>query len=476
MFLRDGNMIDNVIETINKYNMISRGDRIIVGVSGGPDSISLLHILHCISGEFSIYIHAAHLNHMLRGREADLDTEYVKSFCERMGIPCSVKYADINRLSNETGLSIEEAGRKARYDFFSGLAGEIGATKIALAHNMNDQAETILMRLMRGAGIDGLCGIKPVRDGIYIRPLIETPRSEIEKYCRENKLSPRIDSTNLEPVYTRNRIRLKLIPYIKENFNSRIEYSLSLMSRLLNEDNDFLNEYVNNIYGTIAGKDKGKVLIDVGLLKPYPVSIKKRIIRKAISEVRGDLVGIENKHVELSLSIAEGGLTGAAVELPGGIKAVKSYNFLEILHCCSESPCRFSYGLHVPGSVNIDETGARLKSKVMESLPEDYKKSGRFIKYFDYDKIESNLTVRCRQEGDYIVPLGMRGRKKIKELFIDNKIPKDERSSIPLVAANSEVIWVIGYNINDNYKITNGTKKILKLEYEQSGGRDNVVG
>lgn len=467
-------MIDNVIATINKYKMITKGDRIIVGVSGGPDSISLLHVLHSISGKFLINIHAAHLNHMLRGREADLDTEYVKSFCEKMGIPCSVKYVDVNRLSQQTGLSLEEAGRKARYDFFSDLAGEIGATKIALAHNMNDQAETILMRIMRGTGIDGLCGIKPVRDGMYIRPLIEIPRSEIEKYCKENNLTPRIDRTNLEPVYTRNKIRLELIPYIKENFNSRIEYSLSLMSRLLSEDNDFLNEYVNNIYETIAEKDKGKVLIDVNLLKPYTVSIKKRIIRKAISEAKGNLIGIENKHVELSLSIAEEGSTGAAVELPGEIKAQKSYNFLEIMHCSSESTNSFMYSLCIPGSVDINEAGARLKSEIMNKLPGDYKNSGRFIKYFDCDRIESNLTVRCRQEGDYIVPLGMKGRKKLKELFIDNKIPKDERNSIPLVAAGSEVIWVIGYNINDNYKIVKGTKRILKLEYEQSGGRDDV--
>lgn len=467
-------MIENVIQTINKYNMISKGDSIIVGVSGGPDSISLLHVLHSIRDKYSIHIHAAHLNHMLRGKESDLDTEYVKFFCSKLGIPCSVKYVDINKLSAETGMSTEEAGRKARYEFFSDLAKEIGATKIALAHNMNDQAETILMRMMRGTGIEGLCGIKPVRDDIYIRPLIETPRSEIEKYCEENKLAPRIDSSNLEPVYMRNRIRLELIPYIKKNFNARIEYSLSQMSRLLSEDNDFLNEYVNNIYGIIV-KIKGQnVMIDADLLKPYCISIKKRVIRKAILDVKGDLIGIESKHVELSLSVAEEGSTGSAVELPGGLKAVKSYNYLQIMHSDSENPCTFSYSLCIPGGIYINETGARLDSEIIENLPEDYKKSSRFIKYFDCDKIEGTLTVRCRQEGDYIVPLGMRGRKKLKELFIDNKIPKNERENIPLVAAGSEVIWVIGHNINDNYKIINGTKRILKLEYKQSGGRDNV--
>lgn len=467
-------MLENVLNTIEKYNMLSAGDRVVVGVSGGPDSIALLHVLYTIKDRYNLYIHAAHLNHMLRGEEADRDTKYVEDFCRKLNIPCTVKYVDINELSQKEGFSHEEAGRKARYELFLETAKKNGAGKIALAHNMNDQAETVLMRIMRGTGLDGLCGIKPVRDGLFIRPFLFTLRDDIEKYCEDNNLMPRIDSTNLEPVYHRNRIRLELIPYIKKDYSHNIETLLSTMAELLREDNEFINEYVESVYNELANEKQGGVSIDIMALKNLNNGVKKRIIRKAIDRVKGDLNGIESKHVELIISITDNGTTGAAVELPGNVKARISYNLLNIMMPTGETNVKFNYPMYIPGTTMIYETGDILNTEVLEAGSTDYLDNKKFVKYFDYGKIKYNLNLRTRQEGDFIVPIGMKGRKKLKELFIDNKIPREQRDNIPLVATGNEIIWVIGHKISEHYKITGDTKKILKIEYMQPGGIINA--
>lgn len=448
--------------------MISQNDRIVIGVSGGPDSMALLHFLYYLCDKYSLYIHAAHLNHMLRGQESESDTGYVREFCNKLHIPCSIRYVDIDEMSKSMGLSLEEAGRKARYDFFMETAKEAGASKIALAHNMNDQAETILLRIMRGTGLEGLCGIKPVRDGVFIRPLIYTRRSEIEDYCEVNNINPRIDSTNLKPIYARNIVRLELIPYIKEKFNPNIENVLSSMAELMRCDDDFLKGYTSRIYEEIAIKSENKIDIDLIRLKNIHDSIKKRVLRMAVADIRGNLTGIENKHVSLIQSIIDLGFTGAAVELPGGIRAEISYNNIVISKGLNALSKDFSYVLPVPGMVHIKEIGCTVQSEVLDSNV-NFKSGNKFIKYFDYDRIKGNLVIRPRREGDFIVPLGSSGRKKVKEIFIDSKVPRVERDKIPLVLCDGDIIWVVGYRTSDSYKIGTGTKKILKLEFYRGG-------
>ena len=458
-------MIDSVLKTIDKYGMLSQNDRIVVAVSGGPDSMALLHILYCIRMKYSLYIHVAHLNHMMRGEESEVDTQYVRDYCISCNIPYTIRYGDINSISKEEGVSIEEAGRKVRYELFSDIAREITASKIALAHNLNDQAETMLMRIMRGTGLDGLCGIKPVRDNLYIRPFINTPRYEIEEYCTLNNLNPRIDSTNLEPIYMRNKIRLELIPYIKENYNQGIENSLAGMSRLLREDNDFIDDYANTVYKDLVKDNNNKLSIDIISLKNLNNAIKKRVIRKAIEGVNGSLVGIESKHIELILAILERGSTGSAVDLPGSIKAIISYNNLNIIKTSWEPSSIFAHILRIPGTTSIHEIKSCMEASLINGSFCGNYNDNIYIKYFDYDKIKDSVYIRNRRVGDYIIPFGMNGRKKIKDIFIDNKIPREERENIPLVAVGNEIIWVVGYYINNNYKIDNSTKKILKLEF-----------
>jgi len=451
--------------------MITLNDRVVVAVSGGPDSIALLHFLHSIRDEYNLYIHGAHLNHMLRGQESEGDTLYVRDFCKKFNIPLSVRYVDVGELAKRKGISLEEAGRMARYELFRDTAAQVGATKIALAHNMNDQAETILMRIMRGTGLEGLCGIKPVREGLYIRPLLFTSRREIEDYCNLMGLKPRIDSTNLEPLYARNKVRLELIPYIEQNFNSAIERTLSSMAELLSEDRDFLNQYAENAYKGIVLEKQHGVSLDIKGINELHTAVKKRVIRKAIEYVKGNLVGIESRHLDLILSAVNQGNTGASVELPGGIKAAVQYNQLNIMKLKGETKDIFCHNLIVPGITEIKEIGGLIEAEIIEGNLPDYSAADKFTRYFDYDRIKENLIARSRRDGDFMVPLGMKGKKKIKDIFIDSKVPREERDSIPLVSCDGEVIWIVGYRISDNYKITQNTKKVLKLQYKDN--KDN---
>lgn len=239
-------MKNKVLNTIKKYNLIQENDKIVIGVSGGPDSMCLLHILNGLKEKLNFEIVVAHINHMIR-KEAEEETQYVKNFCDKLGIKCYIKRIDVIDKSNKEKIGTEEAGRKARYDFFEEVLNIVNANKIATAHNENDNAETVLMNIFRGAGTSGLKGIEPIRDNKYIRPIIECERSEIEEYCRVNKLQPKIDKTNLENVYTRNKIRNVLIPEIKKEFNPNIVESLNKLSILARQENNFIQEYAKNI-------------------------------------------------------------------------------------------------------------------------------------------------------------------------------------------------------------------------------------
>lgn len=239
-------MKNKVLNTIKKYNLIQENDKIVIGVSGGPDSMCLLHILNGLKEKLNFEIVVAHINHMIR-KEAEEETQYVKNFCDKLGIKCYIKRIDVIDKSNKEKIGTEEAGRKARYDFFEEVLNIVNANKIATAHNENDNAETVLMNIFRGAGTSGLKGIEPIRDNKYIRPIIECERSEIEEYCRVNKLQPKIDKTNFENVYTRNKIRNVLIPEIKKEFNPNIIESLNKLSILARQENNFIQEYAKNI-------------------------------------------------------------------------------------------------------------------------------------------------------------------------------------------------------------------------------------
>lgn len=312
-----------VLTTIQKYNLIQKGDKIVIGVSGGPDSMCMLNCLFCLREVLKIELVACHINHMIR-KEAEEETRYVQAFCEKIGVPYFIKYANVIKMAQEQKLGTEEMGRKARYDFFEEVAKQTGANKIATAHNSNDNAETVLMNLLRGSGISGLKGIeikvnrslkqeekvkikeqnneqRKIEKGriVYIRPILECDRVEIEAYCEEKELNPRIDKTNLENDYTRNRIRNQLIPYLQKDFNPNIIQSLNRLSELAAEEDNYLKEIVSQTYETLKiGENEKEIILDLQKFNASSKVIKGRVLLYTINKVIGTTQGISKIHIE----------------------------------------------------------------------------------------------------------------------------------------------------------------------------------
>lgn len=293
-------MEEKVFETIKKYNLIENGDKIVCGVSGGPDSISMLDILRKIKEEkrinFEIYV--AHINHMIREESTD-DEEYVENYCKKYNIQFFCKRAKVQEIANENKIGTEEAGRNVRYEFFEEILNEKNANKIAIAHNKNDKIETIIMHMLRGSGLSGLEGIKPIRDQKYIRPLIECERTEIENYCEENELHPKIDRTNFENEYTRNKIRNIVIPYIKQEFNPNIIETVNRLSQVITEENEFFNKIVQEAYGKVVIEEKDdQIILKLKEFNELEKTIKKRLILYVTKRLKGSSQGVEMIHIE----------------------------------------------------------------------------------------------------------------------------------------------------------------------------------
>ena len=304
-------MQSKVLETIQKYNLKQPNDKVVIGVSGGPDSMSLLYILNKLKQKLNFEIVVAHINHMIR-EEADEETEYVKNWCERLNVKCYIKKINVIEKSDIEKIGTEEAGRKARNDLFEEVLNEVGANKIATAHNANDNAETVLMNIFRGSGTSGLKGIEPIRDGKYIRPIIECERQEIENYCEENNLQPKIDKSNFENTYTRNKIRNIIIPQIKKEFNPNIIESLNKLSKLASQENEFLDKYVINlverelkIYEDTEDKKIDVFILDLKKFNQQERFIKSKVILYAIKEVMGTTQGVGKIHVDDIISLCE---------------------------------------------------------------------------------------------------------------------------------------------------------------------------
>ena len=289
-------MKDKVIETIKKYELIQAKDKIVLGVSGGPDSISMLDILRQIQEEFDFEIVVAHINHMIR-KEAIQDEEYVKKYCEKNNIKCFVKRIDVIDIANNKKIGTEEAGRLVRYEFFDEVLKQTGSNKIAIAHNKNDKIETIIMHVLRGSGLLGLKGIEPIRGNI-IRPLIECEREEIEKYCDENRLEPRIDKTNFENDYTRNKIRNIVIPYIEKELNPNIIETIDRLSEVVKKEDRYLEKVALDVYDKILIKQEpGQIMLELKGFNEQDEVIKSRIILYTVKKLFGSSQGIEKIHI-----------------------------------------------------------------------------------------------------------------------------------------------------------------------------------
>lgn len=291
-------MKTKVLNTIEKFNLIKKGDGIVLGVSGGPDSISMLNILNEIKDELEFKIYVAHINHMIR-EEADDDEKYVQEYCQKNNIEFYSKRIDVQQIANNKKIGTEEAGRNIRYEFFEEVMVKVGANKIAVAHNKNDKIETIIMNLLRGSGLSGLKGIEPIRDNKYIRPLIECERQEIEQYCEEQQLNPRIDKTNFENDYTRNKIRNIVIPYIKQEFNPNIIQTLDRLSEVASEESNYIELQAKEIYEKLLIENNSeRIILRLKEFNKQEKVIQNRIILLATKQLMGSTQRIEKIHIE----------------------------------------------------------------------------------------------------------------------------------------------------------------------------------
>lgn len=450
-------MYNKVIETIKKFNMLNNGENIVVGLSGGADSCALTHILTRLSGKMDLHITAVHINHGIRGEEAERDERSAEEFCRRLNIEFIAYHCDIPSEAAKRGIGEEEAGRLVRYEKFYETAEKKNGAKTAIAHNMNDKAETLIMNLCRGAGMKGLAGIKPV-GGSIIRPLIFCTRDEIEKYCDDNNIEYCTDSTNLQNEYTRNKIRNILLPWLSENINPAAGMNMANASELLREEEEYLESKAQEQYKKLL-KDSGDGFVSLnadGLASEHSV-IRRRVLRIALRSLRPDMRDFGRKHIENAEDILMGD-TGRRISLPGGITVSKGYGLINILYD-REKQGAFCYDIEPGKKYFIKET----ERYVLLSLNEEKNIKNAVnicTKKIDYDKIKDKIQLRTRQTGDFISIKN--GRKKIKDIFIDDKIPSDKRDSYPMLVCGKSVI-IVGNRLGTDYYVGQDTKNILYI-------------
>jgi len=457
-------ILKKVQKTIEKYSMLSKGDRVLIGVSGGPDSMALLHILNKLQKEYNLELFVAHLNHGLRGSESDRDEKFVKEACKKMGINFFSKKISPRDL-HASGVSLEESARKVRYEYFEELAKKLNCNRIALGHTSDDQAETVLMRFIRGSGLKGLGGIPPTRkNGLIIRPLIETWRKEIEEFLSSEGIQFVVDSTNQSEDFLRNRYRHKLIPFIEKEFNPGIKKTLVRTGETLRKDEELLQELLRerNDYFKITGEG---IVFNLNSLRLFSDARKLRIIRNAIEKFVGDLRGFSSVHFLDLLKIISSKKPNQQLCLPRGLIAIKGYDNLNILTNKNKKlKIKFKVKLNINGSTYIPELDLTINSRLIDRKNLKHLKMPDNIAILDYDLLKKPLFFRNYEAGDRFIPFGSPGTKKLKDFFIDLKVPLYERYRIPLLVSRDIIAWVAGYRIDDRFKITDKTKRVLELK------------
>ncbi|MCD8347848.1 MAG: tRNA lysidine(34) synthetase TilS [Lachnospiraceae bacterium] len=484
-------MRKHIFQVIEKYHMIEPGMRVIAGVSGGADSVCLLSILARYRLEVPFTLLAVHVEHGLRGQESLEDAEFVEQLCGKLSVPCRVVHAQVRQRVREEKLSCEEAGRAERYRIFHETAKEWGAERIAVAHNQNDQAETVLWNLARGSGLQGLGGIRPVQ-GDIIRPLLFTERREIEAYLYREGLSWRTDRTNLEADFTRNRIRLHLLPQMEEELNGQAGRHIAEAAGRLREIQDYIDKKADEAAARCLRENA--IPFSAASLKAAPLEvrtalpagkapsvwilleyynkeetlIREELLKRALRKC-GGMKDVGAVHLEMLERLA-GMDCGKSCDLPGGIRAVREEGILRFLKRNPEPEESGSERiLPVPGCVSY--CGFCVTTELTENTPglkKDILEEKKYTKWLSYDTITGSLLLRTRKTGDYLVINADGGTKKLKDFFIDQKIPREMRDQILLLADGSHILWVVGWRISEAAKVTDTTERVMKIQFVKS--------
>ncbi len=453
-----GSLRDRVISAIDKYGMLSGGETVLVGLSGGPDSVCLLSVLTDLRERYRLTLHAVYVDHNLRPAEVRKEIAFCEDYCREKGVNFLVKSVDVLSRAKKFGLNKQEAARQLRYQAFDEAATEAGASKIALAHNADDQIETMAMRFLRGAGPAGLSGM-PARRGNIIRPLIEIERADIEGFLAAGNISFVIDSSNLGTEYFRNRIRQVLVPIMKE-LNPSLAGTMTHTSHILQEEERYFIIVVTKaLMKMISRKTKERIELFLAPMESMDTAILRRVLRRAIEET-DSLRGISFTHVEDIMTLIRRGSSGDRLFLPRGIRVIRGYSLLVIT---SEKAGRIGeYELKPPAEIAIKGTGTVIRALVGNAKGDSG--DGRSSVLLDAAGMKFPLRIRPRTAGDFFFPLGFGKRKKLQDFFVDAKVPRDERDMVPIVFSGDDIVWVAGYRADDRFKIHDGTEMFLRLD------------
>ena len=438
--------------------MLSYGDRVVLAVSGGPDSVCLLHLLLQISQELALQLFVAHLNHMLR-EEAIQEEEFVRELARKHALPFHSERIEVAKLIKK-GETLEEGARRIRYDFFRRASEMFSANKIALGHNADDLVETVIFNLIRGTGIHGLRGIPPLRrEGsiTFIRPLINIWREEIAEYLKEKNIPYMIDRSNLSLEFTRNKIRHQIIPLLEE-INPKVKLAIYRLAEIASEINSFIEDEVREGKERIMKRRTPSSIyyINLPVLFSFHPALQKEILLSIVGEISPYEMGKEE--VERILEL---GKSGGAITLPGKIEARKVGDMLQFKKW-EESPISYEVSLTLPGSTLIPQAKMRIEAEIIEKnyLIKDV--TCREVT-LDMDSIKGGLIARNWRRGDRFVPLGMREEKKLQDIFVDKKIPREDRRRIPIICDEEGIIWIVGVGISERVKVRGETRRVIHL-------------
>ena len=451
-------LIATVRHTIDKRGLFKGGERTVLAVSGGPDSLAMLHVFVRVAPIYGLELHVAHLDHRLRP-DSDRDAAFVAREARKLGLPVTVRTAE----SNEPipGLSPEEAARERRKSFLQEVAEGIGAARIATAHTMDDQAETVLMRLLFGTGPRGLGGIPPLR-WWYVRPLIDARRAHVMAFCRALRLRPRMDPTNTDPAFRRNVIRHETIPFLTSTLNASLTEALARLADLLRDEDQYLHGLTTSKAPPEDAPGGGSRL-PLEAIRALPVPLQRRAIRYLFAT---EGVEASATHTEAVRELVLSGHTGQRIDLPGPLSARLEYGFLIVGRAPSSAGPPSSVELIVPGETDLPPWGVRSRSWLSVEDPVSWP-DGKRNCVLDADRISFPLRVRRWRSGDRFKPLGMSRAKKVGDYFTDAKVPRPERTQVPLIVDRDDrILWVVGHRIDDAVKVRSSTKKFLWLEVE----------
>ncbi|MBA7629736.1 tRNA(Ile)-lysidine synthase [subsurface metagenome] len=461
-----------VLGFIQEHQLVPGGEKLVVAVSGGADSVCLLHILVKLQKELKLKLHIAHLNHQLRGAESEADADYVADLARQLGIPATIEKRDVKGHQAQERLSLEEAAREVRYSFLAQVAGAIGTERVAVGHTRDDHIETILMHLIRGSGTRGLRGLQPATlwqsgaDSLtIIRPLLEVSHQQTEDYCRQHRLAPRLDASNLSLSPLRNRIRQQLLPLL-ESYNPGVAEALLRTGRIAGDDIDFLDEQVARLWDEVARQEGKTIILDKAGFDQIPPTLKRYLFRASVERLLGSAKDIEMRHIEEMMSLVTKP-AGKRLSLPGGLTFSIEYNrYLLTSDPAALSPLpplKGEFQLNIPGETRLP--GWRVEAAIIKR-EEMSDEEGDFTAYLDLGKSGHKLLVRPRRRGDRFQPLGLAQPKKLGEFMIDAKIPQAWRGRIPIVCSQEQILWVVGWRLDERAKVSQDTKQVLHLKFE----------